>query len=557
MSADFRYMKRPRQTWFLVYTIPPDLRGHPRLMTSAGRPMDKITESLGTKDPDKAREVRNQRIVYWDRQFRMLRHGPSEEDMQEEAAEVYKATLKAEAARPPTQEQGQGWVVAQLKQAAAEAGVEFNSRFKELETWLNAGPAEKYHLYLDHHIMIHAAAEIADYCKRSGIKLEPGTEPYRDYGIRILKAKIAAGAPGVTLPLPDGRQIRGSEQHLPPLPKIEPPIPSEPKPITDPPPPKKGTETFADAAAVYLKTELDEDVKPATVEEYRRKIAVFPHKDMPLRSISRGMAADFLDGLVSEERGLSRRTRNLYASLFSSIYKSAIRREKATMNPFDGQRVKAAVVHYEPFTDEEITKLFASATFEIAPAKHTTATALPWCALISAFTGCRRDEIARLTTKDIKRTGDVWYFDVCADGDGKTENAERVVPLHHVLLDAGLLQYRDALPAGSRLFPSLKAPPSAPDKMGKALGYAFEAWRKRLGINREGVNFHSFRHCVGDRLRKAGVAKDDRGFLLGHADVETQNKVYGHDGPGLHRLQAIVDKINYRGWAPGAVSLSG
>jgi hypothetical protein len=42
-------------------------------------------------------------------------------------------------------------------------------------------------------------------------------------------------------------------------------------------------------------------------------------------------------------------------------------------------------------------------------------------------------------------------------------------------------------------------------------------------------------------------AKDDRGFLLGHADVEMQNKVYAHDGPGLRRLQAIVEKIGYPG----------
>ena len=41
--------------------------------------------------------------------------------------------------------------------------------------------------------------------------------------------------------------------------------PVEPKPITDPAPPKKGAETFADAAAIYLKNELRDDVKPATV----------------------------------------------------------------------------------------------------------------------------------------------------------------------------------------------------------------------------------------------------------------------------------------------------
>ena len=84
MASDLRYMKLgrgPGSTWFFVYNIPKDLRGNPRFMTSRGKPMTKITESLGTTDPEKAREVRNQRIVYWDRQFRMLLRGPSEDDL--------------------------------------------------------------------------------------------------------------------------------------------------------------------------------------------------------------------------------------------------------------------------------------------------------------------------------------------------------------------------------------------------------------------------------------------------------------------------------------------
>jgi hypothetical protein len=32
----------------------------------------------------------------------------------------------------------------------------------------------------------------------------------------------------------------------------------------------------------------------------------------------------------------------------------------------------------------------------------------------------------------------------------------------------------------------------------------------------------------------------------GNADVEMQNKVYGHDGPGLRRLKDIVEKLDYR-----------
>jgi len=242
-------------------------------------------------------------------------------------------------------------------------------------------PADAYRQDIDHAIRLQVSTEIADLCKETGMELAPGTEPYRKLGIKLIEAKIAAHSRYAWLPLPDGRTIRGSEQHLPPVPKIEPPIGSEtvqPVKAPPPPPPKKGAETFAEAAAVYLKTELAEDVKPATVEEYRRKIGAFPHKDKPLRSISRGMAADFLDELVSGDQPLSRRTRNLYASLFSSIYKSAIRRERASVNPFEGQRVKAAEVHFEPFTDQELATLFANACFEINPAKHTIATALPW-----------------------------------------------------------------------------------------------------------------------------------------------------------------------------------
>jgi integrase len=155
--------------------------------------------------------------------------------------------------------------------------------------------------------------------------------------------------------------------------------------------------------------------------------------------------------------------------------------------------------------------------------------------------------VARLRASDIKETDGIWYFEFCQDGNGKTKAATRTVPLHHELIDRGLLRYRDALPKGSMLFPGLKGRDSKPGRLGPKLGDAFNWWRKRLGIVRPGVNFHSFRHTVGDRLRKAGVPEDDRAALLGHEDERITSRVYGHDGPGLHRLRAIVEKINYCG----------
>jgi integrase len=506
----------PGSTWFLVLSIPKELRGHPRFLTSRGKPMTKVTESLGTTDPEKARARRNVRQNYWERQFRMLRDGPSEDDIREEAIDVYRAALKVAAGPHEIALQPQDW-------------------------WMD------YTERLDLAIKVQAATEIADYCERTGQALRPETEPYRKIGIEFIKAKVAARISGTWLPLPDGREVRGSEQGLPPLPKIEPPIPSEPKPITAPPPPMRTAETFSDAFERYLATELGA-ASADTITDYRRKVKIFTDKvgDLPLGKITDHMAVAFLDDYLLGERAQKPMTRNTYAMLFSAIYKCAMRRKKATANPFEGQRIKQTAVHYQPFTDQEIATLFADARFEITPARHKTGTALPWASLISAYTGCRLEEVAQLKTADIKQTDGIWYFEFCHDGNGKTEAATRTVPLHHALIDAGLLRYRDALPKHSMLFPGLKGRKSKGSKLGPRLSDAFnKRWRKRLGIIRPGVNFHSFRHTVGDRLRKAGVPEDDRAALLGHEDERITSKVYGHDGPGLHRLQAIVEKIRY------------
>jgi len=519
MKSDRRYMKPGRShgsTWFFVLSIPPDLRAHPRFLTSRGKPMTKITESLGTKDPDKARELRDQRLAYWARQFRMMRHGPSEDDIQEEAVEIFRATLKVEAARPP----GWGWQ-----------------------------PPVDYLRRLDNEIGVHVHKEMRDFLGRTGAVLEPGTEPYRKIGEAFLKAKVAAGGFGAMLPLPDGRWVRADEQHLPPLPQIEPPvISSEPKPVLPPPPrAKDAPETFSEAFERYLATELD-GTSEDTIRDYRRKAKVFIGNvgDLPLAKITDHKAVAFLDDYLLTERKQTPTTRNSYAVLFAAVYKSAIRRKVVRDNPFEGQRIKQVTAHYEPFTDQEIAALFADAKLQVAPAQYDTAAVLPWVSLISAYTGCRLEEAASLKVADIKETGGIWYFHFCADGNGKTKAATRVVPLHHELIEAGLLRYRDALPEDSMLFPGLKGKSSKPGKLGPKLGDAFNRWRKRLGIIRLGVNFHSFRHSVGDRLRKAGVQESDIAAVLGHEDERITSKVYGHDGPGLRRLQVIIEKLSYR-----------
>jgi integrase len=522
MKSDQRYMKPGRShgsTWFFVYNIPPDLRGHPRFMSSRGKPMTKITESLTTKDPDKAREIRDQRLAYWNRQFRMMRHGPSDEDIQEEAIALYRAAVTA---RKSTD----------LEFSALQA--------KRLNL------PDDYLEKLDRCIEISASDHIAEFCGRVGIQLQPKTEPYRKIGLEFLRVLTAAGALSGMLPLPDGQLLLGWSQQ--PTPQIEPPVAPPPQPVLPPPPrAKDAPETFSEAFERYVDTELD-GTSDDTIREYQRKVKIFTDKmgDLPLGKITDHMAVDFLDGYLMGERKQKPMTRNTYAVLFAAVYKCAIRRKKVRDNPFEGQRVKQVSEPYEPFTDQEIAALFADAKFEVTPAQHSTATALPWASLIALYTGCRLDEAAKLKVADIKKTDGIWYFDFCPDGNGKTEAATRVVPLHHEVIKAGLLRYRDALPKDSMLFPGLKGRSSKPGKLGPRLGDAFNRWRKRLGIVRPKVCFHSFRHTVGDRLRKAGVSEDDRSALVGWKDKHIASRVYGHNGPGLKRLQVIIEKLRYR-----------
>jgi integrase len=124
--------------------------------------------------------------------------------------------------------------------------------------------------------------------------------------------------------------------------------------------------------------------------------------DVPLATVTRATASDFL-AKVAAAGGLTNRTVNNYATTLASVFKSARHRGRFTGdNPFEGQKRKAGGESYEAFEAAEIQTLFESLPLEIEPAKHTPETALPWVSLIAAFTGMRLEEIAQLSTADIR-----------------------------------------------------------------------------------------------------------------------------------------------------------
>jgi integrase len=65
-----------------------------------------------------------------------------------------------------------------------------------------------------------------------------------------------------------------------------------------------------------------------------------------------------------------------------------------------------------------------------------------------------------------------------------------------------------------------------------------------LGLKRDGLCFHSFRHTVAGRLEAAAVSQTDAARALGHTIPGMSYGVYS-TGPGLRRLAAVVEAITY------------
>ena len=116
--------------------------------------------------------------------------------------------------------------------------------------------------------------------------------------------------------------------------------------------------------------------------------------------------------------------------------------------------------------------------------------------------------------------------------------------MHSELVRGGLLDYIRALPQDGLLFPGLKRRESKGGKIGARVGKLFRKRLIALGMKRDGLCIHSFRHTVAQRLEAAAVSQTDAARVTGHA-IEGQTYGTYSSGPGLKRLAAVVEAIRY------------
>lgn len=266
---------------------------------------------------------------------------------------------------------------------------------------------------------------------------------------------------------------------------------------------------------------------------------------------------------------ISDQTRRQQRLILSGFFTWAIEaRQFKRENPTVGQvkmsktqRLKSnAGRGYLPFPPDALRQIFEPARF-LAFAQNPEDFFLP---LLGLYTGARMNELAQARVQDI-RQGDAgrWFLDIQPDhtGDDETETRVKTIssirsaPIHPDLIRLGLIAY--ALELGDRgavrLFPHL--PRDAKGKHTKNPSRRFGDYLTTLGIKDSRRHaFPSFRTTLIRRLKGAGVAKDARMELVGHAPRDVHDRDYAGQFGDEFLAKQTLDRVQFDEVNPEALS---
>ncbi len=166
------------------------------------------------------------------------------------------------------------------------------------------------------------------------------------------------------------------------------------------------------------------------------------------------------------------------------------------------------------------------------PGRYFVQNHLYWAYLILILTGMRPGEVGQIKCVDIQTDGEYYYFDLrpfdARKGrvaiedlrNLKTNSSGRVVPIHPLLIELGLLNRMLYLTNANeeRLFPEWKEYPrgDGTTRWSQPITKSWQYVKKVLKIVRADLTLYATRHLMADWLDNSTVAKRTRDRILGH-----------------------------------------
>jgi integrase len=287
------------------------------------------------------------------------------------------------------------------------------------------------------------------------------------------------------------------------------------------------------------------DRRENTNDSYRAAMKLFHNfcAKSP-QEVTRLDVLNFRDFLLNEQGLASSTVANkigFVGTLISSAQNSAAFAEHLPHNPFFNIKIKTSKRGKSgdkrlPFSDTDLKKIFDSPLYtqEHRP-RGGAGEAAVWIPAIAYLTGMRLEEIALLKSRQFLQDAAGNHY--VHTEDGKNENsADRDVPLHPSLIQAGVLEYARSCP--DRLFPRVKC---GNEIQSKAYSKWFGRYLSTLGITAKSKVFHSFRHLFKDLCRNAGLNDSAIDQICGHEPGTVGGK-YG-SGRRIDVLAELITKI--------------
>ncbi len=247
---------------------------------------------------------------------------------------------------------------------------------------------------------------------------------------------------------------------------------------------------------------------------------------------------------------LSDSSRKKYVERVSMLFKWCVDADYCDKNYFKNLAVKLDDDDKQkrrPYTREDLLRFVQSPIFtdKNLPLERAYQFFIP---LIGLFAGMRMNEICQLHTEDIREINGVWCIDVnknSPDKRLKSKAARRIVPLHPVVIKAGLIEYKKIMEeqGNERMWMELKF------KEGNYKeDYSTEFNKyidKHITDDRE-VNFHVFRNTLSDNLKQQGISISEApvAAILGHKHPNITFDTYGQSYNPKPLLEVLM-KLDY------------
>lgn len=309
-------------------------------------------------------------------------------------------------------------------------------------------------------------------------------------------------------------------------------------------------------------------MKTRDVEGYLGLVARLPanrRKKYPTLSVVEAVEAAEQDG----QNPISDRVRADYERELRRFVRWCRRNELLASDPFEllepTRSRSEARKRRTPYEVEELRALFKAPLYTGCkddergfnrPGSSHPRRGRFWLPLLGLFSGARAGELCQLRVQDVKKTKEgTPYLAVRNDEEWmsvKTRNAIRDVPLHPELVKIGFLEFVEQCRRSGepRLFPEMIIEGQKPSQRFSKL---YATFLRSVGLKREGLDFHSFRHTArqalrrADLFREAGHRADERiDDVFGWSDGKGMASRYGADFP-VDELAKLVKLIEYPG----------